>query len=102
MAFLGGLRIQCCHKLRHRTQMQLGSGVAVAVAQASSYGSKSTPSLGTSACHRFSLRKRKKRRKEGGREGGKKEGEREKGRKEERNKKGRGREVMEERERTRG
>ena len=33
-----------------KSQMQLRSGVAVAVAQASGYGSKSTPRLGTSIC----------------------------------------------------
>ena len=34
-----------------RLQTWLGSGIAVAVAQASSYSSVSTPSLGTSMCH---------------------------------------------------
>ena len=34
--------------------MQLGSGVAVAVVYAGSYSSDSTPSLGTSICHRCS------------------------------------------------
>ena len=38
-------------ELRCRSQMQLESCVAVAVAQASGYGSDSTPSLGTSICH---------------------------------------------------
>ena len=28
----GGLRIQCCHELRCRSQTQLGSGLAVALA----------------------------------------------------------------------
>ena len=45
---LSGLRIQHCLELWCRWQMQLGSGVAVAVAQAGSYSSNSTPSLGTS------------------------------------------------------
>ena len=31
LASISGLRIQCCHKLWHRLQMQLGSGIAVAV-----------------------------------------------------------------------
>ena len=31
MLSLSGLRIQCCHKLQHRLQMQLGSCVAMAV-----------------------------------------------------------------------
>ena len=40
--------------------MQLGSGIAVAGAQASSCGSNSTPSLGTSICHRYSPKKKRK------------------------------------------
>ena len=32
LALLSGLRIQHCHKLHHRRQMQLRSGVALAVA----------------------------------------------------------------------
>ena len=35
--------------------MQLRSGIAVAVAQAGSYSSDLTPSLGTSVCHRDSF-----------------------------------------------
>ena len=34
LAVLSGLRIQCCHELWCRSQMQLESGVAVAAAQA--------------------------------------------------------------------
>ena len=48
---LSGLRISCCHELQCRLQMLLGSHVAAAVAQASSYSSDLTPmflSLGTS------------------------------------------------------
>ena len=41
-----------CHRLQCRAQMRLISGVAVAVAQASSCTSNSTPSLGTSICCR--------------------------------------------------
>ena len=34
LASLSGLRIRHCHKLRHRLQIWLGSGVTTAVAQA--------------------------------------------------------------------
>ena len=34
LASLSVLRIQHCHKLQHRSQMQLRSGIGVAVAQA--------------------------------------------------------------------
>ena len=47
---LSGLRILCCCELRCRSQMRLGSGIAVAVVQASSYSSDVTPCLGTSIC----------------------------------------------------
>ena len=40
--------------------MQLGSGIAVAVAQASSFGSDSTPGLGISICRVWGLKKQKK------------------------------------------
>ena len=43
-----GLRIWHCGELWCRSQMRLGSRVAVAMPQADSYGSDSTPSLGTS------------------------------------------------------
>ena len=51
LALLSGLRIRHCRELWRRSQTQLGSGVAVAVTQASSCSSNSTPSLGTSICH---------------------------------------------------
>ena len=41
-------------------QTQLGSGVAMAVAQASDYSSDLTPSLGTSICHGGGPKKIKK------------------------------------------
>ena len=47
---LSGLTIQHCHELWCRLHMQLGSRIAVALAQAGSYNSDSTPSLGTSIC----------------------------------------------------
>ena len=51
LASLSGLRIPHCSKLQHRLQVCLRSGVAVAVVQASSCSSDSTPSLETSICH---------------------------------------------------
>ena len=45
LALLSGLRIWCCHELWWRSQTRFGSGVAVALAQASSCSSDSTPSL---------------------------------------------------------
>ena len=47
---LSGLRTWHCCELWCRSQKQLGSGVAVAVAYASSCSSDKTPSLGTSIC----------------------------------------------------
>ena len=47
LALLRGLRIQHCYELWCRSQMQLRSDIAVAVAQASGYSSDLTPSLGT-------------------------------------------------------
>ena len=66
LAFLSGLRIQCCRELWCRSQMRLGSGtaVAVAVAVAGSCSSDSTPSLGTSICPGYRHKKKKKRKKE--------------------------------------
>ena len=48
LASLRGLRSQRCRELWCRSQMRLRSGVAVAVAEAGSCSSDSTPSLGTS------------------------------------------------------
>ena len=50
LALLSGLRIQCYHELWCRSQNQLRSGVAVAVVEACSFNSDSTPSLGPSIC----------------------------------------------------
>ena len=50
LASLSELRIRHCCTLQCRLQMWLGSWVAVAVAQAGSCRSDSTPSLGTSTC----------------------------------------------------
>ena len=58
MALLSESGIQCCRELWYRLQM--GSGIAVVVVQASSCSSDSTPSLGTSVCHGHSPKKQKK------------------------------------------
>ena len=60
LASLSGLRIWHCRELWCRSQMQLGSGVAVALAEASSNSSDWTPSLGTSVCCRYGPKKTKK------------------------------------------
>ena len=60
LALLSGLRIRCCCELWYRLQMWLGSWVAMAVVQASSYSSNLTPSLGTSICRRCGPKKEKK------------------------------------------
>ena len=63
LASLGGLRNWCCCKLRCRSQTRLGSGIAVAMVQASSYSSDSTPSLRISICHGCGPKKTKKKKK---------------------------------------
>ena len=50
LASFSGLRIWHCWELWCRSQTRLKSGVALVVAQVSSYSSNSTPSLGTSIC----------------------------------------------------
>ena len=52
LALLSELRIHTCHELRCRWQTRLGSHIAVAVVEAGSCSSNSTPSLGTTTCHR--------------------------------------------------
>ena len=59
LASLSGLRIHHCCELWCRSQMQLRSRVAVAVVQAGSCSSDSTPSLGTSICCRCGPKKAK-------------------------------------------
>ena len=51
LASLYGLRIQRGCKLQHESQMGLRSHIAVAVVQAGSCSSNSTPGLGTSIWH---------------------------------------------------
>ena len=60
LALLSELRIQHCRELRCRSQTQLRSCVAVAVAQASSCSSDPTSSLGTSIRRRCSPKKKNK------------------------------------------
>ena len=60
LASLSGLRIGHCHELRCSLQTWLGSGMAMAVAMASTCSSDWTPSLGTSVCCRFGPKKKKK------------------------------------------
>ena len=59
LPLLSGLRIWRCRELWCRLQTRLGSHVAVALAEASGYSSDSTPSLGTSTCHRCHPEKEK-------------------------------------------
>ena len=54
------VRIKYCCKLWCRSQMWLGSGVAVVVVSASSCSSNLTPGLGTSICCMCSPKKQKK------------------------------------------
>lgn len=49
-----------CQELQCRSQMRLGSHVAVAAAQASSCSSDSTPCLGTSICRKCGPKKQEK------------------------------------------
>ena len=63
LALLSGLWTQHCHELWYRLYIWLGSLVAVAVAQAGSYSSDSTPSLGTSICHMCGPKKQKQKNK---------------------------------------
>ena len=53
------VKVQRYCELWCRSKMQLGSGVAVAAAQAVSCGSNFTSSLGTSMCHGWSPKKTK-------------------------------------------
>ena len=59
LASLSGLRILCSPELWCRLQTWLRSGVAVAVVEAGNCNSDSTPSLGTSICHRCGPEKTK-------------------------------------------
>ena len=61
LALFSGLRIRCCCKLWYSLQTRLGSHIALVVVQASwQLRLHSTPSLGTSICHRCGAKKAKK------------------------------------------
>ena len=60
---LSWLRIQCSCELWHSLQTHLGSGIAVAVALASSWSSNLTPSLETSIWHKCGPKKAKRKKK---------------------------------------
>ena len=60
LASLSGLRIRCGCQLQCRSLRQQKSYVAVAVVQTGSCSSGSTPSLGTSICHKWGPKKKKK------------------------------------------
>ena len=60
LALLSGLGIQHCHELSCRSQMQLRTQVAVAVAQASRCSSDMAPGLGNSVCCRYGPKKSEK------------------------------------------
>ena len=62
---LCGLRIRRCRELWCRLQTRLGSGMAVAVVEASSCSSGLTPSLGTSICSGCGPKKTKNKKKQG-------------------------------------
>ena len=59
LASFGGLRIRRCHELWCRSQVQLGTWIAVAVVQDGSCSSGSTPSRGTSICRESGPKKQK-------------------------------------------
>ena len=63
LASLSGLEIQRCRELWCRSQVQIGSRVAVALAQAGGYSSDKIPSLGTSICHGCGPKRTKKKKK---------------------------------------
>ena len=58
-ASLSGLRFQCCRELSCRSQMWLGSDVAVAVVLAGGCTSYWTPSMGTSIGAALKIKKKK-------------------------------------------
>ena len=63
LALLNELRIQSYHELWSRSQTQLASGIAVAVAKAKSYRSNSTPGLETPICLKCGPKKKQKKKK---------------------------------------
>ena len=63
LTLLSRLRIPHCRELWCKLQTRLGSHIAVAVAQAGSYSSNSTPSLGMSLCHGEALKREREKKK---------------------------------------
>ena len=63
LALFSGLGIQRCYELWRRSQGRCGSDIAVAVVQAGSCSSNSTPNLGASICLWFSPKKKKEKEK---------------------------------------
>ena len=59
LASPSGSGIQCCPELWYRSQMRLGTCMAMALAVASSCSSDLTPSLGTSLCRECGPKKQK-------------------------------------------
>ena len=57
LILFSGLRIWCCHELWYKPQTQPGSYIDVAVMQAGSCNSDSTPNLGTSICSWYGSKK---------------------------------------------
>ena len=76
-----------CSELWYRLHIWLRSGVAVAMAVAGRCSSDSSPSLGTSICHRFGPKKQKKKKKKEKKKKKKKEKEKEEKEKEKEKKK---------------
>ena len=64
LAAISGLQIQRYHELWCRLQTRPGSGISIAMVQADSCNSDSTPSLGTYICYRYGPKKQKKKEKE--------------------------------------
>ena len=63
LASLSGLRIRRCRELGCRSQIQLGSYIAVAVVEAGGYSFDLTPSLGTAICCRCGPKKTRQKKK---------------------------------------
>ena len=66
LVLLSGLRIWHCQELWCRLRTRLGPGVAVSVAEPSSYSSDLTSSLGTSTCCKCGAKKQEKKKRKSG------------------------------------
>ena len=65
VGLISGLKSWSGRELWCRLQTWLGSRVAVALVKAGTYSSDSTPSLGTSICHRCGPKKQTKKKRKG-------------------------------------